>query len=457
MEQNREQWTSKLGFILSAAGSAIGLGAIWKFPYMTGMSGGGAFFLIFLFFTIFIGFPILLAEFIIGRGSQKDAISAYSFFAPGTQWHIIGIIGMITSFILLSFYSAIGGWILFYMVKTMSGALSGLSDSEYGAVFDLYIADPKIAVISQLIFMLITIVIVSKGIQKGIEKASKIMMPALFIAFIILIIRSLTLDHAMEGVAFFLYPDFSNLTSRTVLFALGQSFFSISVGVSVMVTYSSYLSKKEDITKSAFTIVTMNIIISLLAGLAIFPAVFSFGFEPTEGPGLLFVVLPAVFNKMPFGAFFLLIFLLLFLFATLTSAFSMLEIIVASMTKKDQSKRKKVTWITGVLIFLVGVPSALSFGVLSEFTIFGQTIFDFFDYIVSNILMPLGALAIAIFTFTRIPKETLFREISMGSTKRHQLFALWFLVIKYIVPVAITVVFLDVIGLFDKVGSLLQR
>src|SRR5690625_2318141 len=383
-----------------------------------------------LFFTIFIGFPILLAEFIIGRGSQKDAISAYSFFAPGTQWHIIGIIGMITSFILLSFYSAIGGWILFYMVKTMSGALSGLSDSEYGAVFDLYIADPKIAVISQLIFMLITIVIVSKVIQKGIEKASKVMMPSLFIGFIIIIIRFLTLDHAIEGVAFFLYPDFSNLTSRTVLFALGQSFFSISVGVSVMVTYSSYLSKKEDITKSAFTIVTMNIIISLLAGLAIFPAVFSFGFDPTDGPGLLFVVLPAVFNKMPFGAFFLLIFFLLFLFATLTSAFSMLEIIVASMTKKDQSKRKKVTWITGVLIFLVGVPSALSFGVLSEFTIFGQTIFDFFDYIVSNILMPLGALAIAIFTFTRIPKETLFREISMGSTKRHQLFALWFLVIK---------------------------
>jgi len=457
MEQNREQWTSKLGFILSAAGSAIGLGAIWKFPYMTGMSGGGAFFMIFLIFTIFVGFPILLAEFIIGRGSQKDAISAYSFYAPGTQWHIIGIIGMITSFILLSFYSAIGGWILFYMVKTVSGALSGLSDSEYGAVFDHYIADPQIAVISQFIFMLITIVIVSKGIQKGIEKASKIMMPALFIAFIILIIRSLTLDNAMEGVAFFLYPDFSSLTSRTILFALGQSFFSISVGVSVMVTYSSYLSKKEDLTKSAFTIVTMNIIISLLAGLAIFPAVFSFGFEPTEGPGLLFVVLPAVFNKMPFGAFFLLIFLLLFLFATLTSAFSMLEIIVASMTKKDPSKRKKVTWITGILIFLVGVPSALSFGLLSDVTIFGQTIFDFLDSMVSNILMPLGALAIAVFTFTRIPKETLFREISVGSTKRNQLFALWFLVIKYVVPVAITIVFLDVIGLFDKVGDLLQR
>src|SRR5690625_2248215 len=390
MEQNREQWTSKLGFILSAAGSAIGLGAIWKFPYMTGMSGGGAFFLIFLFFTIFIGFPILLAEFIIGRGSQKDAISAYSFFAPGTQWHIIGIIGMITSFILLSFYSAIGGWILFYMVKTMSGALSGLSDSEYGAVFDLYIADPKIAVISQLIFMLITIVIVSKGIQKGIEKASKIMMPALFIAFIILIIRSLTLDLAMYVVAFFLYLDFSNLSSVTVLYALGQSFFSISVGVSVMVTYSSYLSKKEDITKSAFTIVMMNLVISLLAGLAIFPAVFAFGFEPEEGPGLLFVVLPAVFDKMPFGAGFLLIFLLLFLFATLTSAFSMLEIIVAAITKENHKTRKRVTWIAGILIFIVGIPAALSSGLLGEFKLFGMTMFDLSDYLVSNILLPLG-------------------------------------------------------------------
>src|SRR5690625_1252798 len=377
---------------------------------MAGISGGGIFLAIFVIITFFIGLPILLAEFIIGRGSQKDAVSAYSFFASGTSWHLIGRMGIVTSFILLSFYSVVGGWILFYMVKTLTGSLSALTDHEYSTQFDQFISNPSIAVISQLVFILITIFIVAKGVQNGIERASKIMMPALFIFFIILIIRSLTLDHAIDGVTFFLYPDFSNLNSQTILFALGQSFFAISVGVSVMVTYSSYLSKNEDLPKSAFTVVSMNIIISLLAGLAIFPAVFSFNFEPTEGPGLLFVVLPAVFDKMPFGAFFLFVFLSLFLFAALTSAFSMLEIIVASVTKDDQKKRKKVTWIIGILIFIVGIPSALSYGILSDFTIFGKTVFDLADFLVSNILLPLGALAISIFASRKIPKEILREE-----------------------------------------------
>src|SRR5690625_4235000 len=448
MKQPTEQWTSKLGFILATAGSAIGLGAIWKFPYMAGISGGGAFFFIFLIFTLFVGMPILLAEFIIGRGSQKDAVSAYTTFAPNTSWYFIGILGMITCFILLSFYSVVGGWILLYLFQTVTGNLSGLLDNEYGFLFDGLIANPTFAIVSQFIFMAITIIVVAKGVQKGIERASKIMMPALFIAFIILIIRSLTLDHISEGIAFFLYPDFSNLSSKTILFALGQSFFSISVGVSVMVTYSSYLSKKEDLPQSAFTIVMMNIFISLLAGLAIFPAVFSFGFEPAEGPGLLFVVLPAVFDKMPFGSFFLFIFLILFLFATFTSAFSMLEIIVAAVTKGNAIKRKKVTWITGVLIFIVGIPAALSYGILSDFTIFGKTMFDLSDYLVSNILMPIGALFISIFVAFKIPKQVLLAEISSGSKYGKKLFALWFLIIKYVAPIAIIIVFLDVIGVF---------
>src|SRR5699024_4183600 len=345
MKQQREQWTSKLGFILATAGSAIGLGAIWKFPYIAGLSGGGAFLFIFLLFTILIGMPILLAEFIIGRGSQKDAVRAYATFAPHSSWHLIGVLGMITCFILLSFYSVVGGWILLFISETLIGNLSGLPEQQYGELFHDAIANPLFAIGTQLLFLLITIIVVAKGIQNGIERASKIMMPALFIAFLILIIRSLTLDNIGEGLSFFLYPNFSDLTSETILFALGQSFFSISVGVSVMVTYSSYLSKQEDLPKSATTIVLMNVFISILAGLAIFPAVFSFGFEPTDGPGLLFIVLPAVFDQMPFGVIFFICFLLLFLFATLTSAFSMLEIIVAAVTKGDTTKRKKVTWI----------------------------------------------------------------------------------------------------------------
>lgn len=443
----REQWATKLGFILATAGSAVGLGAIWKFPYIAGKSGGGAFFFIFLIFTLFIGLPILLAEFVIGRGSQKDAVRAYNSFAPGSNWHFIGVLGMITCFILLSFYSVVGGWVLLFIGETISGNLSNLPDTAYGDLFDQITANPGLVIGSQLLFMVITIAVVANGIQKGIERASKVMMPALFIAFVILIIRSLTLDNISEGLAFILYPDFSKLTSETVLFALGQSFFSISVGVSVMVTYSSYLSKKEDLTKSAFTIVMMNILISLLAGLAIFPAVFAFGVEPAEGPGLLFVVLPAVFNQMPFGAFFLLLFLILFLFATLTSAFSMLEIIVAAITKGDRTKRTKTAWIAGILIFIVGIPAALSAGLLDEFTLFGLNMFDLSDQLVSNILMPFGALLIAIFVGFKIPRQTLFEEIKNGSHYGKKIFAIWFLLIKYVAPVAIIIVFLDVIGL----------
>lgn len=449
MTSQREQWTTKLGFILATAGSAIGLGAIWKFPYIAGKSGGGAFFLIFLIFTIFIGIPILLAEFILGRGSQRDAISTYKYFAPNTEWYLIGILGMITCFILLSFYSVVGGWIILYLIQTVIGNLVGLTDLEYGNLFDDVIANSALVIGAQLLFMFSTIIIVAKGIQKGIERASKIMMPALFIAFIILIIRSLTLDNISGGLAFFLLPDFSNLSSETILFALGQSFFSISVGTSTMITYSSYLSKRNDLPQSAFTIVIMNVFISLLAGLAIFPAVFSFGFEPAEGPGLLFVVLPAVFDKIPFGAFFLFIFLLLFLFATLTSALSMLEIIVAAITKGNKTKRRKVSWIAGLLITIVGIPAALSFGVLSEFTIFNLTMFDLSDYLVSNILIPFGALCIAIFVGFKVPRKRLLEEIRTGSTIGTKIFASWFIIIKYVAPIAIIIVFLDVLGIIS--------
>lgn len=446
MKQQTEQWTSKLGFILATAGSAIGLGAIWKFPYMVGESGGGIFLFIFILFTLLVGLPILLSEFIIGRGSQKDAIRAYSSFGTKRTWRYIGILGMITCFILLSFYSVIGGWILIYMFETITGLLSGLSENEYGVLFETISANPYAAVFAQFIFMVVTILVVAKGVEKGIERTSKVMMPALFVAFVILIVRSLTLDNIGEGLSFFLNPDFSNLNSETILFALGQSFFSISVGVSVMVTYSSYLSKKEDLSKSALTIVSMNILISILAGLAIFPAVFAFGFEPTEGPGLLFVVLPAVFKQIPFGSFFLFMFLVLFLFATFTSAFSMVEIIVAALTKGDKAKRTKTTWITGICVFLAGIPAALSFGLLSDFTIFDKTMFDLSDFAVSNVLMPIGAFLIAIFTGWVVPRKVLVDEISKGSHLGKKIFALWFVVIKYVVPLAIMMVFLDVIG-----------
>ncbi|MED4581612.1 sodium-dependent transporter [Brevibacillus choshinensis] len=439
-----EQWTSRLGFILAAAGSAIGLGAIWKFPYIVGTSGGGAFFLLFLIFTIVIGLPLLLGEFTIGRSTQKEAVSAYKAIAPGTVWHWIGRLGVVTCFLLLSFYSVVGGWILTYLVRGITGQITGPS---YDQLFGSVISNPFGAVFAQLVFMLISAWVVARGVQSGIESANKYMMPALFILFLILMVRSLTLDGAMEGISFFLSPDFSKLSGESILYAMGQSFFSLSVGVSVMVTYSSYLAKKESLVRSAGSIVGLNLFVSLFAGLAIFPAVFSLGVEPTAGPGLLFIVLPSVFEKIAFGGLFLWIFLALFLFATLTSAFSMLEIIVASLAKGDEKKRKRLSWLIGLLIFIFGIPSALSFGIWSEYTIFGKSIFDAVDFLVSNILMPLGALLIAVFVPLKMKRETLIHELQVKSSAGRKMFVLWLFLLKYLAPFAILFVFLNMLGI----------
>jgi NSS family neurotransmitter:Na+ symporter len=439
-----EQWTSRLGFILAAAGLAIGLGAIWKFPYIVGTSGGGAFFLLFLLFTVAIGMPLLLGEFTIGRSTQKEAVSAYRAIAPGSLWHWVGRLGVVTCFLLLSFYSVVGGWILTYLFRAFTGELAGL---KYDQLFGEVIADPVGAVAAQFVFMLITAWVVARGVQSGIESANKYMMPGLFILFLVLMVRSLSLDGAMQGVSFFLMPDFSKLSSESILYAMGQSFFSLSVGVSVMVTYSSYLAKNESLVRSAGSIVGLNLLVSLFAGLAIFPAVFSLGVEPTAGPGLLFIVLPSVFEKIAFGSVFLLIFLALFLFATLTSAFSMLEIIVASLAKGNEAKRKSLSWLIGLLIFVVGVPSALSFGIWSEITLFGKSIFDAVDFLVSNLLMPLGALLIAIFVPLKMKRETLISELQVQSPVGRKLFVLWLLLLKYLAPIAIIFVFLNTIGI----------
>ncbi|MGD6944429.1 sodium-dependent transporter [Cytobacillus gottheilii] len=445
MQQN-EQWSSRIGFILASAGSAIGLGAIWKLPYVTGMSGGGAFILLFVLFSVLIGLPLLLAEFIVGRSTGKEAISAYKQIAPNTKWHWIGYLGVFACFLLLSFYSVIGGWIIQYLYYAVTGVGSSY-ENGYEELFNQAVSNPYTAIGAQALFLILTVLVISRGVQNGIEKMNKVFMPALFILFVILIVRSLTLENAMEGVSFFLKPDFSSITSESVLYAMGQSFFSLSVGVSVMVTYSSYLSKKESLVQPAVSVVGMNLFISILSGLAIFPAVFSLGFEPAQGPGLLFIVLPSVFNELMFGQVFLLLFLLLFLFATLTSAFSMLEIVVAAITSKNPGKsRGKMAWLMGAAIFIVGIPSALSYSVLSDFMIFGKTIFDGADFLVSNILMPIGAFLISIFVSFKMKKDLLTSEVVQGSKSLHGLFKVWFILIRYVVPLVIIVVFLDVLG-----------
>ncbi len=446
-ERNRtEQWSSKLGFILSSAGAAIGLGAIWKFPYVTGMSGGGAFFLLFIVFTLVIGLPMLLSEFIIGRGTGKEAISAYKELAPDSLWVWIGRLGVLGCFLLLSFYSVVGGWVLVYSGLAIPGNVIG-SGTNYGELFGSVIGSVWITLLGLLVFTIINVIVIASGIQNGIERANKYMMPLLFIFFIILVVRSLTLDGAMEGVKFFLAPDFSKITGESVLYALGQSFFSLAVGFSCMVTYSSYLKKDVSLRSSAGSVVGMNIFVSLLAGLAIFPVVFAFGLAPDEGPGLLFMVLPEVFGQMPFGELFLALFLLLFLFATLTSSFSLYEIIVAALTANGKRTRKTVAWLTGLIVFVAAIPSAMSSSLLESFTINGLSIFDSTDYLVSNILLPLGNLLISIFIIHRMDRELVKQEFNLSTKESPGLFRVWIILMAVVLPLTIVAVFLNKLGI----------
>ncbi len=443
--EKKEQWSSRLGFILSSAGAAIGLGAIWKFPYVTGQSGGGAFLLLFILFTILIGLPMLISEFIIGRGSGNEAVSAYKKLAPQSVWTLIGRLGVIGCFLLLSFYSVVGGWVLTYTIMALGGKVIN-SSADYGALFGQVISSPLITIGGLAAFLLINVNVIASGVQNGIEKASKYMMPLLFIFFIILVIRSLTLEGAMEGVRFFLQPDFSKITGDAVLYALGQSFFSLAVGFSCMVTYSSYLNKRVSIPVSAGSVAIMNVFVSLLAGLAIFPVVFAFGFEPTEGPGLLFTVLPAVFSHLPFGELFLCMFLLLFLFATLTSSFSLLEIIVAAFVKNSGINRKKIAWAAGIIVFIAGIPAALSSSTLADVQLFGKTVFDATDYLVSNILLPLGNLFIALFISWRMNEKLVKTEFMLGRELSSGTYAAWRLLMQWVVPLTIIIVFLHSLG-----------
>ncbi|WP_313237792.1 sodium-dependent transporter [Sporosarcina ureae] len=445
MERRKEQWSSKLGFIMSSAGAAIGLGAIWKFPYVTGMSGGGAFFLLFIVFTILIGLPMLVSEFIIGRGSGKEAISAYKKLAPASAWPWIGKLGVAGCFLLLSFYSVVGGWVFVYSGLSIGGKVIS-EGASYSEQFGSIVGSPITTLIGLLLFTIINILVVSSGVQNGIEKANKYMMPLLFVFFIILVVRSLTLPGAMEGVSFFLKPDFSSITRESVLYALGQSFFSLAVGFSCMVTYSSYLKKDVSLTSSASSVVGMNLFVSLLAGLAIFPAVFAFGQEPAAGPELLFMVLPAVFSQLPLGQVFLALFLILFLFATLTSSFSLYEIIVAAMTASGKRTRKSVTWLIGAVVFIAAIPSALSSSTLSGLLIFDKSVFDATDYLVSNILLPAGSLLIALFIVHKMNQILVRDEFTQYNTQSKAFYPLWHFLMKWIVPLTIIVVFLNTLG-----------
>ncbi|MDN6233207.1 sodium-dependent transporter [Staphylococcus simulans] len=434
----QSQWKTSTGFILASAGSAIGLGAMWKFPYMAGIYGGGAFLLMFLIFTIFIGLPLLIMEFTIGKLGRTYTTAIFGKLSNKKWTNVIGWSGNLAVFVLFGFYSVVGGWIMIYIAQ-VAMQIIGLRDGTLGSIqFEQVISSPLYTMLGQGSFILVTMVIVMLGVEHGLEKASKVMMPLLFIFLILIVVRSLSLEGASEGVRFLLEPRMEELSMEGILFALGQSFFALSLGTTGMITYASYAPKEMTIKTSALSIVIMNIIVALLAGLAIFPAINAFGYKPEEGPGLLFKVLPHVFEKMSFGPGFYFIFLILFLFAALTSSISLLELNVSNFTKNDNRKRGKVALIGSILVFIISIPATLSFSTLSHIHFLAGTIFDNMDFLVSNILMPLGALATTLFVGQLLKKEDL---KSVFGNDRLKIYMPWYYLVKYVLPVVILLVF----------------
>jgi len=433
--QSREQWGSRLGFVLAAAGSAVGLGNIWKFPYMTGQNGGGAFLIMYLALVFTIGISVMLAEFAIGRAAQRNPVGAFAIL-KGKMWPIVGFMGIAAAFIILSFYSVVAGWTIAYIFKMASGALAGSAD-ELGAAFGGFISDPVQPLLYHALFMGITVAVVLGGVHGGIERACKVLMPMLFVLLIVLIGRAVTLPGAEKGLEFFLSPDFSKVTADTVNGALSQAFFSLSIGMGAMITYGSYLNKKENLGKSALWVSSLDSLVAVLAGLLILPAVFAFGFDPAAGPGLTFITLPAVFAQMPAGTFFGILFFLLLTVAALTSAVSLLQPIVAYFGDEKGWNTKTSTIVFGVVIFLMGIPSSLSLGIWSDVHFIGEKGFlDSMDYIASNILLPVGGILISLFVGWVVAGK-MKEEVTNGGEKPFPFMGAWMFICRFVAPIAV--------------------
>jgi len=447
----RGQWASRLGFVLAAAGSAVGLGNIWKFPYMTGRNGGGAFVLVYLLCILLVGLPIMMAEFLIGRHGQRDAVGSFrSLAGPKSSWQLVGWAGLVASFIILSFYSVVAGWCLDYVVKAAAGSFVGQSAEQISSQFAILISSPLTVVGWQGLFLLANIWIVSRGIQGGIERSNKILMPLLFLLLFFLFVRGMTSSGAQAALEFMFKPDFSALTSRAVLEALGQAFFTLSLGAGVMITYGSYLQPDTDLLGLSLKISLLDTVVALLAGLAIFPIVFAAGLEPGGGPGLVFQTIPIAFSSLPFGNILALIFFILLVFAALSSSVSMLEVPVAYLIDEKGWSRRKATALFGSLAFLLGIPSALSFNLWSTWTpLFGKTFFDFFDVLTSSYMLPLGGVLIAIYAGWCWGGEGEKSEL-VGSYKRPWLFPVWHFLLRFLAPLAVLVVLFNQIGLLGN-------
>ena len=451
-KKERGNFGSKLGVILASAGSAVGLGNIWRFPYETGNHGGAAFILIYLGCILLLGLPIMIAEFLIGRHSQANTARAYQILAPGTQWRWVGRMGVLAGFLILGYYSVVAGWTLEYIFEAVSNSFAGKTPAEFISSFQSFSSNPWRPALWLTLFLLATHFIIVKGVEKGIEKSSKIMMPTLFIIILILVGCSVTLPGAGKGIEFLLKPDFSKVDGNVFLGAMGQAFFSLSLGMGCLCTYASYFSKNTNLTRTAFSVGIIDTFVAVLAGFIIFPAACSVGIQPDAGPSLIFITLPNVFQQafsgIPILAYiFSVMFYVLLALAALTSTISLHEVVTAYLHEEFNFTRGKAARLVTTGCILLGILCSLSLGVTKEFTIFGLGMFDLFDFVTAKLMLPLGGLLISIFTGWYLDKKLVWSEITNNGNLKVPTYKLIIFILKYVAPIAISVIFINELGL----------
>jgi NSS family neurotransmitter:Na+ symporter len=440
-------WSSRFAFILAATGSAVGLGNIWKFPYITGENGGGAFVIVYLLCVLLIGIPIMIAETMLGRRTQRNPIETMELLTEeagaDNNWHYLGWMGVIAGMLILSYYSVIAGWSSAYILKAFTGSFFDADAKSIKAIFDDFVASPVQLVFWHSAFMLATMLIVRRGVNNGLEKAVQYLMPCLFVLMFLLVAYAMTTDSYYQGLHFMFTPDFSKLTSSAVLTAMGHAFFTLSLGMGAIMVYGSYLPKNISIAKTAFLIAGADTVVALLAGIAIFPIVFANNLHPDSGPGLIFETLPIAFGAMTGGWLMGILFFVMLVIAALTSSISLIEPAVAWLVEnKDFSREKACVW-TGLATWLLGLGTVFSFNVWSNVKFFDRSIFQLLDYLTANLMLPIGGFCIAIFAGWIMKQQHSEQELNMPTVESYQV---WKVLISYVAPSAVFFVFLNVIG-----------
>jgi NSS family neurotransmitter:Na+ symporter len=445
---SRDGFTSSFGVLAATLGSAVGLGNIWKFPYLTGTNGGAGFLVVYVLATLLVGLPVMISEIMLGRKAKANAYTTMKTLAPaGQPWWIIAVMGVLSSFLIMAFYSEVAAWVFAYVFKAMGSSLLTNDPKVTSDAFGSLISNPFQSLLWQWIVLVSMGCILLMGVSKGIEAATKKLMPLLFLLLIIVGIRSLMLPGASEGLKFLFQPDFSKITAAVVLTAVGLAFFKLSIGMGCMMTYGSYFRADQNIPSTALRVMCADLFVSMLAGIAIFPAVFAFGFKPAAGPSLLFITIPAVFHSMPFGHFFMVVFFVLTAVASMGAMLSLLEVPIALLSERFKMSRPAATWTTMGVLALVGTTCALSNSTLSGFKLFGMTMFDLFDFATSNIMMPLGGIGLCLFVgwiwgFERFKTEL----TNHGMLKNEGVLHVVFWIARVVSPIAILVVMLKGLG-----------